>query len=317
MARWICPQAFCAVAGQVPPMSSVRERATVWLQTQIGRWVFRPSRPMQDIRAQYERLSTVSRAKLKARYPAISFADHDLGGVPAESTCSLAEPQRLLMHLHGGVYFFGSAASFRARANNLSFRCRAQVFMPEYRLAPEHPFPAAFEDVKRAWRALAALHPGAALTLSGDSAGGGLALALMMAMRDEGGPLPERCFVISPWTDLSCSGTSVETNRRLDWFGRQHAEAWVPQILAGADATDPRISPLFGRFEGLPPLLFVVGGHEVILDDTRRCVAKARAAGVAVQELIGAGMLHDYPLALPKLAESQRAWRAIAEFCRA
>jgi acetyl esterase/lipase len=165
--------------------------------------------------------------------------------------------------------------------------------------------------------ALAALSPEARLVLSGDSAGGGLALALMMAMRDEGGPLPERCFVISPWTDLTASGPSVETNRRRDWFSRRHGEAWIPRIVAGADRADPRISPLFGRFEDLPPLLFVVGGHEVILDDTRRCVAKARAAGVMADELIGERMLHDYPLALPKLAESQRAWRAIAGFCRA
>ena len=298
-------------------MPSPRDRATVWLQTQIGRWVFRPGRPMQDIRAQYERLSTVSREKMTARFPGIAFSDHDLGGVYAESTCSVAQPKRVLMHLHGGVYFFGSAASFRARANNLSYRCRASVYMPEYRLAPEHPFPAAFEDAKKAWRALAALNPGAPMILSGDSAGGGLALAVMMAMRDEGGPLPERCFVISPWTDLTGSGPSVETNRRRDWFSRRHGDAWIPRIVAGADPGDPRISPLFGRFEGLPPLLFVVGGHEVILDDTRRCVAKARAAGVAVDEVIGAHMLHDYPLALPKLSESQRAWRAIAEFCRA
>lgn len=270
---------------------------------------------MPDIREQYERLSTVSREKMKARFPRIEFGDHDLGGVHAESTCSLAAPERVLMHLHGGIYFFGSAASFRARANNLSYRCRATVFMPEYRLAPEHPFPAALEDAKAAWRALAGRHPGSAPVLSGDSAGGGLALALMMSMRDEGGPMPVRCFVLSPWTDLTASGASIDANRRRDWFSRRHGEAWIPQILAGADRSDPRVSPLFGRFEGLPPLLFVVGGHEVILDDTRRCVQKARAEGVSVEEVVGEGMLHDYPLALPKLGESQRAWGTIARFC--
>jgi len=296
----------------VPPL---RDRVTVWLQTQLARWVFRPGRPLPDIREQYERLSTVSREKMKARFPRIEFGDHDLGGVHAESTCSLAAPERVLMHLHGGIYFFGSAASFRARANNLSYRCRATVFMPEYRLAPEHPFPAALEDAKAAWRALAGRHPGSAPVLSGDSAGGGLALALMMSMRDEGGPMPVRCFVLSPWTDLTASGASIDANRRRDWFSRRHGEAWIPQILAGADRSDPRVSPLFGRFEGLPPLLFVVGGHEVILDDTRRCVQKARAEGVSVEEVVGEGMLHDYPLALPKLGESQRAWGTIARFC--
>jgi len=298
-------------------VSSLRDRALVWSQKQLAHWVFRPSRPLLDIRAQYERLSSVSREDLKARYSGIEFADHDLDGVHAESTRSLADAPRLVMHLHGGVYFFGSAASFRARANNLSYRCRATVFMPEYRLAPEHPFPCAFEDVKVAWRAFAGLHPGVPLILSGDSAGGGLALALMMAMRDEGGPMPERCFLLSPWTDLTGSGASIDGNAHRDWFTRRHGDAWIPQILAGADAADPRAWPLFGRFDELPPLLFVVGGDEAILDDTRRCVEKARAAGVTVDEVVGDGMLHDYPLALPKLAESQRAWRAIAEFCEA
>jgi acetyl esterase/lipase len=298
-------------------VTPLRDRLTVWLQSQIARWVFRPGRPMRDIRAQYERLSTVPREKLRARYPGIAFGDHDLGGIRAESTCAVPAPQRVLMHLHGGVYFFGSAASFRARANNLSYRCQATVYMPEYRLAPEHPFPAALEDAMAAWRALAAMHAGTPLFLSGDSAGGGLALALMMAMRDEGGPMPQRCFMISPWTDLTASGASIDTNAHRDWFSRRHGEAWIPSIVAGADRADPRLSPLFGRFDGLPPLLFVAGGHEVILDDARRCVQKARAAGVSAEEVIGDGMLHDYPLALPKLRESQRAWRAIAAFCGA
>lgn len=296
-------------------MPPLRDRAAVWLQSRLARWVFRPDRPMRDIRARYERLSTISRERMKARFPRIEFGDHDLGGIHAESTCSVASPERVLMHLHGGIYFFGSAASFRARANNLSYRCRATVFMPEYRLAPEHPFPAAFEDVKAAWRAFADRYAGSTLLLSGDSAGGGLALALMMSLRDEGGPLPSRCFVLSPWTDLTASGASIETNRHRDWFSRRHGDVWTPRILAGADPADPRVSPLFGRFEGLPPLLFVVGGHEVILDDTRRCVEKARAAGVTVEEVVGEGMLHDYPLALPRLQESQRAWGAIARFC--
>jgi len=296
-------------------MHDLRERTIVWLSKVLGRWIFRPSRPMLAIRAQYERLSTVPRAKLKARYPRIEFGDHDLSGVYAESTCSTQTRGRILMHLHGGIYFFGSAASFRARANNLSYRCRATVFMPEYRLAPENPFPAAFEDAKKAWLALVDRHPGVPLLLSGDSAGGGLAIALMMALRDEGLPMPERCFVISPWTDLTASAPSIESNRHRDWFGRKHADRWLPSILAGADPADPRISPLFGSFAGLPPLLFVVGGDEVILDDTRRCVAKARDAGVEARQIIGEGMLHDYPLALPKLRESQRAWQAIDEFC--
>jgi acetyl esterase/lipase len=251
---------------------------------------------------------------LRARYPQIVFEDHDLGGVPAESTCSVEAPARVLMHLHGGIYFMGSAASFRARANNLSFRCRARVYMPEYRLAPEHPFPAAIEDARCAWLALAARYPDTPLFLSGESAGGGMALALMMLLRAEGLPLPRRCFMISPWTDLTGSGASVDANARKDWFGRAHANAWVPRILDGADPADPRISPLFGDFRGLPPLLFVVGGDEAILDDSRRCAHRAREAGVRVDEIVGAGMLHDYPLALPKLRESQRAWRAITGF---
>ena len=297
-------------------VTNLKERLLVWVSGVLGRLLFRANAPLIVIRKRYERLAAVSREKLKAKFPQLAFGDHDLAGVYAESTRAVDHPERILMHLHGGIYFLGSPASFRARAKNLSYRCRATVFLPDYRLAPEHPFPAAFEDAKAAWLALVEQHPDVPLHLSGDSCGGGLALALMMALRDEALPLPEKCFVISPWTDLAATGPSVEENRHRDWFTKEHNDKWTPQILAGADPADPRISPLYGDFAGLPPLLFIVGEHEAILDDTRRCVKKARGVGVTVTELIGARMFHDYPLALPRLRESQRAWNAIEDFLR-
>lgn len=297
-------------------VASLKERLLVWMSRMLGRLLFRANAPPIVMRKRYERLAAVSREKLKAKYPQLEFGDHDLAGVYTESTRAVDRPERILMHVHGGIYFLGSAASFRARTKNLSYRCRAIVFMPEYRLAPEHPFPAAFEDAKAAWLALVERHPDVPVHLSGDSCGGGLALGLLMALRDEGLPLPENCFVISPWTDLAGTGASMEENRHRDWFSKKLNDQWTPQILAGADPTDPRISPLYGDFAGLPPLLFIVGEHEVLLDDTRRCVKKARGVGVTVTEVIGDRMFHDYPLALPRLRESQRAWNTIEDFLR-
>jgi acetyl esterase/lipase len=292
----------------------IGERLQLWLTVMAARRIFKTDRPAQDIRALYERFAAVSRERMLSKFPKLEYGDHDFGGIYAESTCSVRNPSRTLVHLHGGVYFAGSAASFRVRTNNLSYRCRARVFLPEYRLAPEHPFPAAIQDAKAAWLALVEEYPDHPLYLSGDSPGGGLALALMMLLRDEELPLPQGCIVISPWTDLTMSSPSIDANGRRDWIDRRRLESWVPQVLAGASPDDPRISPLFGNFAGLPPLLFVAGAHEAILDESLRCATKARDASVAVREVIGERMIHDYPLALPKLAESQRAWSAITQF---
>lgn len=167
----------------------------------------------------------------------------------------------------------------------------------------------------RAWRYVTRRFPDCTPFLSGDSAGGGLALALLLALRDAGERPPAAAFLFSPWTDLTVTGPSVDANRRRDvWLSRAHLEIWSRYYVAGRDPADPLISPVHADFRGLPPLLFTVGEHEVLLDDSRRCAAAARAAGVPVVEVIGPAMQHVFPIALPWLAESRHAWQAITSF---
>jgi monoterpene epsilon-lactone hydrolase len=204
---------------------------------------------------------------------------------------------------------------FERRARRLSFRCNAEVFVPDYRLAPEHPYPAALEDALAAWAHVAALRPEASIVVAGDSAGGGLTLSLLAALRDRAVVLPAGAFVFSPWTDLAATGASVTGNARKDvWLSRRHLEEWGRHYVGKSNVADPGISPLHADLTGFPPLLLIVGDHEVLLDDTLRVEAKARDAGVDVEVCVGRGMQHDFPLTLPWLEESREAWETVAAF---
>jgi acetyl esterase/lipase len=220
-----------------------------------------------------------------------------------------------VLYLHGGGYIFGSPATYRDRARAVSYRCRAEVFVPDYRLAPENPYPAALEDALEAWAYVAALRPDAPLVIAGDSAGGGLTLSVIAALRDRGQALPDAAVVISPWTDLAVTGGSVATNDGKDvWMTRRHLQSWRRHYVGDADAAHPGISPVNAEFAGFPPLLLVVGDEEVLLDDALRVESRARRAGVDVDTCVGRGMQHDFPLTLPWLEESREAWEAIVAF---
>lgn len=281
----------------------------------VTRTLFRPKTAPTAMRRRFERLATVPRERLQRKYPELRFRDVDCGGVQAESVRAVAEPRRLLVYLHGGAYLFGSAASYRSRALRLSYRCQAEVLLVDYRLAPEHPFPAALDDARQACAHVLAANPGLPVVLAGDSAGGGLTLATLAAMRDAGEPLPAAAFAFSPWTDLSASGASVDFNRGRDtWLSRRHLEAWARLYLGDTRADHPLVSPVHADASGFPPLLMLVGDQEVLLSDTLRMAERALDAGAVVEVVIGRGMQHDYPLALPWLEESRRAWAAIEAF---
>lgn len=209
----------------------------------------------------------------------------------------------------------GSPASYRNRAMRLSYRCHAEVFVPDYRLAPEHPFPAALDDAFTAWRFVRAHRPGAPLLVAGDSAGGGLCLSLLVRLRDSGLPMPSGSFQLSPWTDLAVSGSSVDGNRGKDlWFTRKHLEIWASCYVGRANSRSPYLSPVFAELSALPPLLLLVGEDELLLDDTLRVRDAAASLGTDVRVLIGKGMQHDWPLTLPWLDESRHAWDAMVSF---
>jgi monoterpene epsilon-lactone hydrolase len=267
------------------------------------------------MRARFERFGRVSREKLQRRFPRLEFQDHTVDGLAVEALCAVEAPTRVILYLHGGGFFMGSPASYRNRAMRLSYRCHAEVFVPAYRLAPEHPYPAALDDAFKAWSLVRSLRPDGPLFVAGDSAGGGLCLSLLLRLRDLGLGMPRGSVLLSPWTDLTISGKSIDANRGRDlWFTRRHLEAWARYYLGGADGHSPYVSPVFADLAGLPPLLLFAGEDELLLDDAVRVVDSARARGAAAAMVIGKGMQHDWPLTLPWLEESRMAWNAIQRF---
>lgn len=241
----------------------------------------------------------------------------DAGGVTAEWVdAPNVIPQRVIVYLHGGGYVIGSIATHRGLAGRLSRAAAARVLLLDYRLAPEHPFPAAVDDATAAYRWL--LSQGvtpARMAMAGDSAGGGLTIAALVALRDAGEPLPAAAVCQSPWIDLEGLGTSVTTKAAADPL--VHKEALVQLgawYLNGADARTPLAAPLYADLHHLPPLLIQVGTAEILLDDATRLAEKAIAAGVEVTLEPWEDMIHVWQLFAPMLPEGQQAIERIGAF---
>ena len=219
----------------------------------------------------------------------------DANGVPAEWVVAAGVTgERVVLFFHGGAYHLGSPARLRGLLVLLSAAAQARVLSAGYRLAPEHPFPAAVEDALTAYRWLIAGGTHARQTvISGDSSGGGLALAALVALRDAGDPLPGAAVVISPWTDLDLGGESLRSRAAVDVMltpdGAREAADWY---FAGQDARHPYASPLYADLRGLPPVLIQAGDAEILRDDSVRFAAAAQAAGVDVTLEIWAEMPH-------------------------
>lgn len=223
----------------------------------------------------------------------------------------------IFVFLHGGGYCIGSSrTTHRIGLANLSKTTSCVCHSIDYRLAPKHPYPAALDDVMQAWKAIIADNPDSQIILSGDSAGGGLSLALMMRLRDEGLRLPDAAVLFSPWTDLTCSSQTYKTLSKADpmiYHG-------IPNDCAGyyvpnsANRKDPYISPMFGDFTGLPRTLILVGDREILLDDSRKVGAKAKTAGVDIEVDIWPGMFHDWWLFGAFVPESKQCLRKVAKW---
>lgn len=224
---------------------------------------------------------------------------------------------RVLLYLHGGGYYFCSPETHRSVTVSLASSADARVFAPDYRLAPEHRFPAAVEDAVAAYRHLIAMVPASRIVIAGDSAGGGLALATLLSLRDAGDDPPAGAVLFSPWTDLAATGASIVGNDRSDvlFHGRRIAEA-ARIYLAGASPTDPLASPLYGDLTGLPPLFIQASDSEVLLDDSTRLVEKATAAGVAVAFRAWHNLPHVWQFFAPFLPEARAALADAAAFIR-
>lgn len=239
-------------------------------------------------------------------------------GVPAEWVIDeSADPDRRLLYLHGGGYLAGSPTTHRNLISRISRAAGAAVFSLDYARAPERPFPAAIEDAAAALDWLpgngpAGPGPARATFLAGDSAGGGLALAALIRIRNAGGPLPDATALLSPWTDLTLSGESMRSRADLD-PSLNHAvlERMAREYLPQGNARDPLASPLFADLAGLPPLLVQVGDAEVLLDDSTRLADRARDAGVDVTLEIYPEQVHVFQSWAPILPEGQEAIEAI------
>lgn len=204
--------------------------------------------------------------------------------------------EQAVVYLHGGAYVIGSAATYRELIGRLSMAAGMWVLAPDYRLAPEHPFPAAVDDALAAYRWLlgTGIEP-ARIVIAGDSAGGGLALATLLALRDAGDRLPTAAVLLSPWTDLTCPGDSYASRAESDpLLTREVMVTMAAHYLAGADPKSVLASPIYADLKGLPPLLVHLGSDEVLLDDSTRLAERARAAGVDVELRVWDGMWHDF-----------------------
>jgi epsilon-lactone hydrolase len=245
---------------------------------------------------------------------------NELAGITAEwISAPGASQEHVILYVHGGGYVMGSCTSHRGLAAWISSATGVSVVLPEYRLAPEHPFPAALDDAMAAYRELLARSyaPGR-IAIVGDSAGGGLALATLLALRDAQVPLPAAGVVLSPWTDLTGSGETIETHATIDPWLR--AELLLPfaKLYHGAhDPADPRISPLFGDLAGLPPLLVQVGDQEILLSDSTRLVERAQAAGTEAVLEVEPEVWHVFQLFAPVLPEANEALARVGTFVRA
>jgi acetyl esterase/lipase len=241
------------------------------------------------------------------------------GGVPAVRVATAqSRADCHVLYLHGGGYGYGASAHYRDFTWRIAEATATATLCVDYRLAPEHPFPAAVEDAARAYRWL--LAEGAdprRIAIMGDSAGGGLAFCALLRLRDEGAPLPAAAVALSPWTDLALTGMSLRQHAEADpMLAAEYAKALAARYLAGADPRHPYASPLYGDPAGFPPTLIQVGSDEILNDDSARMADRLRAAGCAVELQVWPRMPHVWQLFARIVPEGQQAIERIGAFVR-
>jgi epsilon-lactone hydrolase len=291
---------------------------SVSLQARISVWIvkWRVKRRLKGVR-DYRVARQILRPDPYKVPQAVQIAPAHLGGVPGERLEGPTPGNIVLLYLHGGGYFGCSAETHRPITAFYALQ-GFRVFAPDYRLAPENRFPAALEDVVAFYRALlSAGYPSQNIVVSGESAGGGLSLSLMLSLRAAGLPLPAAAALFSPWTDLAATGDSIRTNtkRCAMFIGADVAES-ARYYLGDADPRNPLASPLYADLTGLPPLLIHVGADEVLRDDSTRLAERARAAGVHVELKIWPVVPHAWQLVPHLVPEARQSLRESAEFLR-
>lgn len=240
--------------------------------------------------------------------------------VPAEWTATAtADRDRVILFLHGGGYVSGSLESHRHAVAQAGREAGTRTLALAYRLAPEHPFPTALGDALAGYRFLleSGFAPGR-IALAGESAGGGLAVAVALTLRARGLPLPGCLWLSSPWTDLALTGASLDTKAAVDpLISRAYLAGLAAAYLNGADPNDPLVSPIRADLAGLPPMLIQVGSAETLLDDALRLAGVAAAADVAVELQVWPHMIHAWHLFYPEVAAGRRSLASAGRYIRA
>lgn len=278
----------------------------------IARLSSASERPIEEARQRMDDLDRVPRPRR------VEYVDTTVGGIPAiVATPTDVPPDRHLLFIHGGAYVLGSPRSHIAMVANLARRAAAKATVIDYRLAPEHVYPAAVDDCLAAYRALSYEVDPELITIAGDSAGGGAALATLCALRDAGDALPGATYLQSPWTDLTGSGDTVTSLADVDPMFDGTGIMEAGRIYAGDVPLDhPGVSPLFADLSGLPPMLIQTGTHEVLLSDSTRLAARAREAGVDVTLDLAEGLWHVYQMFARVVPEATDALVRAAVFMR-
>ncbi len=296
-------------------MAATMQRGMDYVRSLLGTYFGAPATTMEEVRRRFELLAEELPSVADVHVDDVSAA-----GVPAQwITVPESQERPVFFFVHGGGYNCGSLVVYRDFMGRLARASRGRVFGVEYRLAPEHKFPAAVDDAVAAYRWLLESGVDANSVVSvGDSAGGGLNLALLVALRDQQLPFPAGAICIAPWVDLEGLGESMKTKAAADpWIRPERVSVSTNlYIERGGDVRHPLAAPLYADLSGLPPLQIIVGSEEVLLDDSTRITERARAAGVEVDLQIWENMIHVFPFFAGVLDEGQRAMDVMGAFAR-
>jgi monoterpene epsilon-lactone hydrolase len=273
--------------------------------------------PLAGLTIQEQRAAMESDFTQLPLAPDVRYEAVNAGGVPAEFVSTPESDEgRIMYYLHGGGYVIGSISTHREMASRLARAAKARILLVDYRLAPENPFPAAVEDSVGGykWLLSSGVKPGR-VVIAGESAGGGLTAATLVALRDAGEPLPAAAICVSPWVDMEAIGESMVTRADVDPFVQKDALLEMARTyLGGTDPRTPLASPIYADLKGLPPLLIQVGTAEVLYDDARRLAERAESAGVEVVFEPWEDMIHMWHSFAAMLPEGQQAIDRIGEF---
>ena len=269
--------------------------------------------------AAFREMAEAGNRRMEDKLPAgLEVSPFLLAGMKAEWLIPAgADKEKVILYTIGGGYISGTCNDHRTLVAKVAQTSGIAVLMFDYRLAPEHPFPAALEDALTAYRWI--LEQGTTpenIVIMGESAGGGLCLATLLAVRDQGLPLPAGAVALSPWTDLKLTGDSYRTKANVCISPPGMSTVCSKYYVGDHDPTEPWISPLYGDLHGLPPLFINVGDYETMRDDSTRFAAKAKAAGVDTTLMVGKKMIHCYPLMAPMFPEATQALEEICHFIK-